>query len=36
MKTSKTKGDFLRCPECKHEKIEQPKETERKTKTVTS
>lgn len=26
-KTSKAKGDYLRCPECKHEKITQPSET---------
>ena len=39
-KSTKAKGDFLRCPECKHEK-EQPNseakaETKKKTKTVTS
>ena len=34
-KTSKAKGDFLRCPECKYEKVEQLPET-RKTKTVTA
>ena len=39
-KSTKAKGDFLRCPECKHEK-EQPSseakaETKKKTKTVTS
>jgi DNA topoisomerase-1 len=26
-KTSKSKGDFLRCPQCKHEVVEETKET---------
>jgi len=27
-KTSKVKGEFLRCPECKHDVFEEPKPEE--------
>jgi len=34
-KSTKAKGDFLRCPECKHEKEQQGAEAKPKTKTKT-